>query len=192
MEPDKLRLLSLQEVSAKLIREDSSELLHDLFLGMCFCDREFFHQKAPRRIEHLAFAKRQFLVALEDEQIAQDLGDFEWRTRLDLFGVLPVSAVPGLGVAFHFLLAEDLINLGDSVLTDNPPQPDRFDILGRNHDGHFFGAKNAEHIKSALRSRDNPALNIFDNRDAMRRVNDLFTLLKRQIHLPLGGSFSSG
>src|SRR5205823_7807338 len=118
---------------------------------------------------------------------------FERRTRLDLFRILAIAAIPGLSVAFHFFLPKDLINLGDCVFADYPPQSNRFDILGGDHYGHPFGTENTEHIKSPLCSRNDPDLDVLDDGDTMSRVNDLFTLLKRQIHVPLAGNvFSSG
>ena len=43
---------------------------------MSLGDGEFLDQQAARRIEHLALAERQFLIALEHQQVAQNLGDF--------------------------------------------------------------------------------------------------------------------
>src|ERR1700722_978090 len=102
-------------------------------------DGEFLDQQAARGIEHLALAEGEFLIALEDQQIAENLGDFERRTGLYLFGIFAIAAVPGLRIALDLALTQDFIDFGYGFLTDDPPQAHRLNIFGWNHDRHLFG-----------------------------------------------------
>src|SRR5512146_2274621 len=56
-----------------LIGEHHLELFHDLLFRMRLGDGQFLNQQAACRVEHLALAEGQFLVALEYQQVAQDL-----------------------------------------------------------------------------------------------------------------------
>src|SRR6202041_1919527 len=80
-------------MNARLVREDHLQLFHDLFFRMSLGDRQFLDEQGSRRVEHLALAERQLLVALEDEQIAQHLCNFQRRTSVDFFRVFAIPAV---------------------------------------------------------------------------------------------------
>src|ERR1051326_7433568 len=187
--------LSLVE-SGKSMREDMAQLLHDLVLGVRPRDRELFHQKILGGVEHLALAERKLLVALQDEQVAQHLGDLEDRSRLDLFGVLAVAAVPGLLIAFDFFLAEDFVDLGYHVAVDDFSQPDRVDVVDRDHDLHI-AVENSEHVKSFFCAGDDLTADRFDLPCAVRGVNHFLadfkhgSLLKRLGHIRRSGHSES-
>src|SRR5579884_1762640 len=69
------------------VGEDALELFHDLLFRMRLGDRELLDEQAACRIEHLALSEREFLVALQHQQITQHLGDLKRRTGFDLLGV---------------------------------------------------------------------------------------------------------
>jgi hypothetical protein len=75
-----------------------------------------------------------------------------------IFSVYSGSAVPGLLVDLDLLVAQDLVDLRDHVLADDPAQSRRLDVLGRDHDRHV-AVEDAEHVELALRARDDPGLN---------------------------------
>src|ERR1700687_544150 len=164
------------------VGEHHLELFHDLLFGISFREGEFLHQQAARRVEHLAFAERKFLVAFEYQQIAQNLGDLQRRTGLNLFGVFPVAPVPGLSIGVDLARTQNPVNLVDHILPDHPPQTNLGYILGRDHDGHLLSPQDLEHVESAFSSGNDAALNIFDNRHSVRRVDHFLALLERQIH----------
>src|SRR5579862_9829788 len=96
--PGKPGLTHRLNCGLRLVREDHLQLFHNFFFWMSLGDRQFLDEQRTRGVEHLALAERQFLVALEHQQIAQHLGDFQWRSGFDLFGVFAVTTVPGLGI----------------------------------------------------------------------------------------------
>src|SRR2546426_12176304 len=67
------------------------------------------------------------------------------------------------------------------VLADDAAQPDRLDVLGRDHDGHV-AVDDAQHVELALAAGDDLGLDPLDDTDAMRRVDDLLTNLERTHH----------
>src|SRR5215467_3526174 len=93
--------------------EDAVQLLLDLDLFRLRRDGDLFDQKRARGVEHLALAERQLLVALESLQVAEDLGDLEDRTGLDLLHVLAIAAVPRLTFDRDLTALEDLEHLVD-------------------------------------------------------------------------------
>src|SRR5271155_4209180 len=149
---------------------------------MRLSDRQFLDEQGARRVEHLAFAERQFLVALEHQQIAQDLCNFQWRTGLDLFRVLAIAPVPRLRIYLDLALAKDTIDFLHHIFAYYAPQSDRLDVFRRYHDGHLFGAEDPQHVKSTLRPGNDPHLDVFDDGYPVSGINHLFTLLERQIH----------
>src|SRR5207249_4352702 len=163
------------------VGEDAPELLHDLFLAVRLGDGELLHEEVPRRVEHLALAEGELLVALQDEQVAQHLGDFQDAPGLDLLRVFPITAVPGLLIDLHLLVAQDLVDLGDHVLADDTPQPDRVDVLGGDHDGHV-AVDDAEYVELALAPGDHLGLNALDHPDPMGGIDDLLPNLERSDH----------
>src|SRR5207302_6358096 len=99
-------------------------------------------------------------------------------------GVFPVAAVPGLLIDLYLLVAQDLVDLRDHVLADDPAQPDRLDVLGRDHDRHV-AVDDAEHVELPLGAGDDLRLDPLDDADAMRRIDHLLTNLERSN--PSGG-----
>src|SRR5438093_11824203 len=163
------------------VGEDAPELLHDLLLTVRLRDRELLHEEVASGIEHLPLAEGELLVPLQHEEIAQHLGDLEHTAGLDLLGVLPVAAVPGLLIDLDLLVAQDPVDLGDHVLADDAAQPNRLHVLLRDHDGHVDAAA-APSVDIALPAEDDLALDHLDDADAMRRVDDLLTNLERTHH----------
>src|SRR5262249_62271991 len=70
--------------------EDLLQVALDLVLGALLGETELLDQQRPRGVEHLPLAERQVLVALEQVEVAEHLGDLEHRAGLDLLHVLPV------------------------------------------------------------------------------------------------------
>src|SRR5262245_29523712 len=64
--------------------KDPVELLLDLVFLRLRGHGDLLDQQRTRRVQHLALAERQLLVALEPLQIPQHLGDLEHRAGLDL------------------------------------------------------------------------------------------------------------
>src|SRR5580700_5749015 len=170
----------------QLIREDHLQLFHDFFFWMSLGDRQFLDQQRTRRVEHLALAERQFLVALQHQQIAQHLGDFEWRTGFDLFGVFAVATVPRLRIDLDLALTQNTVDFFHHIFADYAAQSDRLDVLRRNHDSHLFGAENSQHVKTPLGPGNDPHLDVFDYGHPMGGVNHLLTFLERQTHCDSG------
>src|SRR6478672_8264200 len=79
------------------VGEHNFELFHDLLFWMSLRDGQFLDQQAARRVEHLALTERQLLVALEHQQITQDLSNLERRAGFDLFRVFAITPIPRLG-----------------------------------------------------------------------------------------------
>src|SRR5689334_16852349 len=154
------------------MREDMAQLLHDLVFGMRPGDRQLLHEEVLRRIEHLALAKGQLLIALQDKEVAQYFGDLKDRPGLDLFGVFAIAAVPGLLIAFDFLLAEDFINLGDHVAVDDFSEAYGVDVVDGDHDFHV-AVQNAQHVKSFFGAGDDLRADRLDLPDAVRGVDYL-------------------
>src|SRR5262249_12938598 len=135
--------------------------------------------------EHLALPEGELLVTLQDEEVAQHLGDLEHAAGLDLLGVLPVATVPGLLIDLDLLVAQDLVDLRDHVLADDPPQADGLNVLGGNHDRHV-AVEDPEHVELPLRPRDDLRLNALDDAYPVRGVYDLLTHLERRRNHPNG------
>src|SRR5437870_6802545 len=163
------------------VGEDAPELLHDLLLAVRLRDRELLHEEVPGGVEHLPLAEGELLVSLQHEEIAQHLGDLEDAAGLDLLGVLAVAAVPRLLIDLDLLVTKDLVHLRHHVLADDAAEPDRLDVLGRDHDGHV-AVDDAQHVELALGTGDDLRLDPLDDTDAMRRVDDLLTNLERTHH----------
>src|SRR6185369_5126162 len=163
------------------VREDRLQLLHDLVLGMRLRDRELLHEQIARGVEHLALAERELFVALQHEKIAQDFGDLENRSGLDLFRVLAVAPIPGLLIDFDFLVSQDLVDFRDHVATDDAAKTDAPDVFGGDHDGHV-AVENAQHVKLPGGAGDRLRLDALDDADTMCRIDDLLTDLERIGH----------
>src|SRR5258708_35549159 len=86
-------------------------------------DRKFLDQQAARRIEHLALTEGEFLITLEHQQIAQNLGDFERRAGLNLFGIFAVAADPGFRISSALSPGEGVLNFCFPFLFRYPAPP---------------------------------------------------------------------
>ena len=145
---------------------------------MRFRDGELFDQQAASSIEHLALAERQLLVALENQQVAENLCDFQRGTGLDFFRVLALAAIPGLSIHLDLALAQNPVDFIDHILADNPAQAYLLHVFGRDHYRHLFRTENSQHVKFALGTRDYPHLNVVNNRNTMSGINNLFAFFE--------------
>lgn len=84
-------------------------LLDDGFLGL-LGERNFAHQQLLGLVEHLALTERKVLAVAQEEEVAQNFGDFEHGAGLDLLHVLAVAAIPRRLVNLDVALLEDLVN----------------------------------------------------------------------------------
>src|SRR5258707_13621899 len=95
-------------------------------------DRKFLDQQAARRIEHLALTEGEFLITLEHQQIAQNLGDFERRTGLNLFGIFAVAAVFAFMISFIPHEPGEVLVFCWYLLLALPPKSRDISIFARN------------------------------------------------------------
>ena len=55
-----------------------------------------FHQKTTGSVQHFSLTKGEFLIFTKDEEITQNLSQFEHGASLDLIHILTIASVPGL------------------------------------------------------------------------------------------------
>src|SRR5580698_590447 len=162
-------------------REDTIQLLFDLYFLGFGGDRDLLDQERARGVEHLALAEGELFVPLEALQIAQDLGDLEDRPGLDLLHVLAVAAVPGLSLDGHFAALENLEHLVDLVGANELAQTDRARIARGNHDLHPI-LENLENVEGLLVARDLARLDADNLRNAVGRIDGQITHSESRLH----------
>src|SRR5207253_220880 len=133
------------------------------------------------RIQHLALAEGQVLVALQQIEVTQHLGDLEDGACLDLLHVLPVPAIPRGGINRDVLLPEDGIDLLDVLLADDLPEANGAHLVDRDHDPHPV-FQDAQHVEGLTLPRYLGVLDSHDFAHTLARVDCLVASLKARLH----------
>src|SRR5215467_16158810 len=167
--------------------EDLPEVGLDLVLGALLGEAELLDQQRAGGVEHLPLAEREVLVALEQIEVAEHLGDLEHRAGLDLLHVLPVPAVPGGGIDRDVLLPEDGVDLPHVVLADDLPEADRADLVDRDHDSHPVLA-DAEDVERLALTGDLGVLDAHHLAHPLAGVHRLVARLEAGLHLEAASS----
>src|ERR1043166_88842 len=152
------------------VGKDMTQLFHDFLFGMRARDRQLFHQKISRRVEHFSFAKGKFLIALQHKEVSQHLSDLKNRAGFNLLGVLTITAIPGLLVSFYFFLTQHFVNLGNHGPINNFTQTHGLHVVDGNHDLHIR-FENPKHVELLFRTGNNVASDGLDLSHPVRGIN---------------------
>ena len=151
--------------------EERLELLLDRGLLDLGGDADLLDQKGLGHVEHLPLTEGELLAHLDHRQIPEDLSDLGGAPALDLLEVPAVATVPGLldiapvAPTRHELEESPGLRRGDDLA-----QPDRADLVHRDHDP-LLRVNDPEGVEERLERADPARLDPDDLRDPLGRVN---------------------